>query len=553
MTTAAVHAELVFRNGPVHTIDNSRRTASAVAVRGGVIVAVGHDGDVEDLIGPHTEVVDLAGRALLPGFQDSHAHPAFAGMALIRCDLSEAEDAAEALALIAEYARREPDREWVDGGGWSMQWFPGGTPTAELLDTVVPDRPAYFINADGHGAWVNSYALRLCGIDRDTPDPADGRIERDADGNPSGTLHEGAVGLVADQLPATSEQDALRALLAGQERMHSFGVTGWQDAMVGSPHGGFDPLGAYLTAARSGQLTARVVGALWWDRERGAEQVPELLERRAAGQVGRFRATSVKIMQDGVAENFTAALTRPYLDGCGCGTANQGLSFVAPQALREHVTLLDSHDFQVHVHAVGDRAAREALDAFEQARAENGPGDRRHHIAHLQVVHPEDVPRFAELDVTANIQPLWATHEPQMDELTIPFLGEELAAWQYPFGDLLRAGATMAAGSDWPVSSPNPLWGIHVAVNRRYPDTDTESFLPAQRIELTAALAAYTIGTAYVNHADDTTGSIETGKLADLVVVDRDPFAGPAEEIHAARVLATYVEGELVYRDPSFH
>ncbi|MDP9867189.1 MULTISPECIES: amidohydrolase [Streptosporangium] len=538
-------ADLVFHNGPVHTLGPARTAATAVAVRDGLIVAVGRDADVRPLIGAATEVVDLAGRALLPGFQDAHVHPVLAGATMIQCDLHDARDADEALAAVRTYAAANPEAEWIAGGGWSMEWFSGGTPSRHLLDAVVPDRPVHLINQDGHGAWVNTRALERCGIDAGTPDPIDGRIEREADGTPQGTLHEGASDLVARHVPEPTADMMLRALRAGQRRMHSVGVTAWQDAMV-SP----EVQRAYLTAAESGLLTARVVGALWWDRERGEEQIPELLARR--GGAGRFRATSVKIMQDGVAENFTAAMTSPYLDGCGCRTGNQGLSFLDPERLRAHVTRLDAEGFQVHVHAVGDRAAREALDAFAAARAANGVNDHRHHIAHLQVVHPADVPRFAALGIAANVQPLWAAHEPQMDELTIPFLGPERAGWQYPFGDLARTGARLAAGSDWPVSSPDPFWGIHVAVNRTAPGGDREAFLPRQRLDLTAALAAYTIGTAWVNHLDTRTGTIEEGKLADLVVTDRDPCSIPAGELAETSVLATYVEGSRVHTDPAF-
>ncbi|MEV0972995.1 amidohydrolase [Microtetraspora glauca] len=542
MTTPA---DLVFRGGPVRMLGPSRATATAVAVRDGRIVAVGEDPDVRPLIGAATEVVDLVGRALLPGFQDAHVHPVLAGLTMIRCDLHDAGDAGEAVAAVRAYAEANPGTEWISGGGWSMEWFPGGTPSRHLLDAVVPDRPVHLINRDGHGAWVNTRALELCGIDAGTPDPVDGRIEREADGSPQGTLHEGASALVGRHVPEATADMMLRALQAGQRRLHSAGVTAWQDAMVDEK-----VQRAYLAAAESGLLTARVVGALWWDRERGEDQIPELLGRRCGA--GRFRASSVKIMQDGVAENFTAAMTSSYLDGCGCGTGNQGLSFVDPSALRAYVTRLDAEGFQIHVHAVGDRAAREALDAFEAARAAGGVNDNRHHIAHLQVVHPDDVPRFAALGITANLQPLWAAHEPQMDELTIPFLGPERAGWQYPFGDLARAGASLAAGSDWPVSSPDPFLGIHVAVNRTPPGEGAEVFLPEQRLSLTAALAAYTIGTARVNHLDTRTGTIEEGKLADLVVADRDPFSIPAGEIAETSVLATYVEGRPVHTAPAF-
>ncbi|MEK2493468.1 amidohydrolase [Kitasatospora purpeofusca] len=539
-------ADLVFTRGPVHTGDAARTRATGLAVTGGRITAVGHD-EVRDLIGPGTEVVDLTGKLLLPGFQDAHIHAVFGGTELAVCDLTGTVGVADYLERIRAYADANPDQEWITGSGWSMESFEGGLPTRQLLDSVVPDRPVYLTNRDHHGAWANTRALELAGVDRDTPDPADGRIEREADGTPSGVLQEGATGLVARLVPPITAADRLEGLLRAQRLLHSLGITGWQDALLGEFNGQPDPSDAYLTAARSGALTARVNGALWWERERGAEQIAELVERRAALAHGRFRAGSVKIMQDGIAENFTAAMTSPYLDGCGCATANSGLSFVDPLALREYVTALDALDFQVHFHALGDRAVREALDAVGAARAANGRRDTRHHLAHLQVVHPDDLPRFARLGAIANIQPLWAAHEPQMDELTIPFLGPERASWQYPFGALLRAGATLAAGSDWPVSSPDPLAGLHVAVNRREPEAeDDRVFLPEQRLDLASAIAAYTAGTAHVNGFDDA-GVLAPGLLADLVVLDRDILTGPPEEIASARVLRTYVGGELVH------
>ncbi|MET7700862.1 amidohydrolase [Streptomyces sp. NPDC005485] len=539
-----MHADLLFTGGPVLTRDG--RTATAVAVTGERITAVG-GAEVLELRGPRTEVVDLAGRLLLPGFQDAHVHPLPAGLELTQCDLTGTRTAEETLAAVRTYADTHPDREWITGGGWSMEAFEGGTPTKELLDAVVPDRPVYLPNRDHHGAWVNSRALALAGITRDTPDPADGRIDRDASGEPSGSLQEGAMQLVGRLTPPATPSDRLAALLHAQSRLHALGITAWQDALVGDFLGMEDPSRAYLTAARDGSLTARVVGALWWDRERGPEQIPELVERRAASSHGRFRAGSVKLMLDGVAETGTAALLDPYLDRCGCATANLGTSFLDADQLPKYVTELDALGFQCHFHALGDRAVRDALDAIEAARAANGPSDTRPHLAHLQVVHPADVPRFARLGATANIQPLWAAHEPQMDELTIPFLGPERAAWQYPFGALLRSGARLAAGSDWPVSSPDPLQGIHVAVNRVAPDAgDTPVFLPAERIGLAEALAAYTAGSAYVNHLDDT-GEVRAGALADLVVLDRDPFDGAAEAIGDTRVAQTYVGGARVY------
>ncbi|MGW5606641.1 amidohydrolase [Streptomyces sp. NPDC003753] len=541
-----MQADLLFTGGPVLTPDGPVTTP--VAVVGDRIAAVG-DTAARELTGPRTEVVHLAGRLLLPGFQDAHIHPVPAGLEMAQCDLTGTKTAEETVAAVRAYAEAHPDREWITGGGWSMEAFEGGAPTRELLDAVVPDRPVYLPNRDHHGAWVNSRALERAGVTRDTPDPADGRIERDASWEPTGMLQEGAMQYVGRLTPAATAADRLAALLHAQRHLHALGITAWQDALVGDFLGMDDPSDAYLAAAREGSLTARVVGALWWDRGRGAEQIPELVERRAASSHGRFRPGSVKLMLDGVAETGTAALLDPYLDACGCATANRGTSFVAPERLPAYVTELDALGFQCHFHALGDRAVRDALDAVEAARKANGPSDTRPHLAHLQIVHPDDVPRFAQLGATANIQPLWAAHEPQMDELTIPFLGPERAARQYPFGALLRAGATLAAGSDWPVSSPDPMQGVHVAVNRVLPGGSRPVFLPEERIGLTDALTAYTAGSAYVNHLDDT-GTVRPGALADLVVLDRDPYAGPPEAIGETRVALTYVGGACVYAAP---
>jgi len=559
---------LLFTGGAVYTPDATGRRlvpaggaeasksgGAAVAVRGGRVVAVGAHGDrdVRDAAGPGREVVDLNGRALLPGFQDAHAHPAFAGLTMVRCNLIGAQSLDEALARIARYIAGHPDAEWIAGSGWRMEWFASGTPSRQLLDQHTGGRPAFLVNRDVHGAWANTRALELAGIGPGTPDPPDGRIEREADGGPQGTLHEGAATLVGRHVPAASLEEKVQGLLLAQEHLHARGITAWQDAIVGDYLGNPDPLPAYLAAAQAGKLTARVRGALWWDRHRGGDQFEELLARREEGQAGRFTAGTVKIMQDGVAENFTAGMIEEYLDSCGCQGGGRGLSYVPPDVLREQVTRLDAAGFQVHLHAIGDRAVREALDAVQAARTANGPSGGRHHIAHLQVMHPADVPRFAALGVTANIQALWAAHEPQMDELTIPFLGPERAERQYLFGDLLRSGARLAAGSDWAVSSANPMRAVHVAVNRSLPGAtgaEAEPFLPAQGLELAEALAAYTAGSAYVNHLDGDggTGAIEPGMLADLVVLERDPFAHPPGDLGSTRVLATYVQGDAVYQ-----
>lgn len=552
-----VQADIVFTGGAVYTVDAARRWAQGVAVKDGRIAAVGTDTEVVELIGPKTDLVNLDGRMLLPGFQDAHIHAVSAGLDRLRVDLSSAHGPDEYRELIETYANLHPDAEWILGSGWAMDVFPGGTPTKEILDEIVPDRPVFINNRDNHGAWVNSRALELAGITAETPDPGDGRIERDESGTPSGTLHEGAMDLLRRHVPPATSEEQARGLLLAQEYLHSLGITAWQDALVGDYSTMQDNYDTYVTAAERGELTARVIGALWWDREEGLEQIPFLLTRRQRARDGRFSATTVKIMADGICENFTAAMLAPYFGSDGAPTDNMGIAFLGDAELRVAVVRLDAEGFQVHIHAIGDRACRMALDAIEAARAVNGWNDLRHHIAHIQVVHPDDVPRFRALGVTANAQPLWAAYGPQMTELTIPFLGEERAARQYPFASMLATGATMAFGSDWPVSSPNPLREMHVAVNRVEPSDDpdgegmeAEPFLPHERVTLPQAIAAFTIAAAYVNHLDEVTGSIEVGKYADLVVLDRDLFEQPTREIAEGNVLLTLVEGEKVFESP---
>jgi predicted amidohydrolase YtcJ len=547
MTSADTNqpADLVLRGGRIATMDPARSWASALAVRGGRIVAVGPDAAVAGFLGPGSRVIELRGRTVLPGFQDAHVHPVHGGLHLLRCWLHDEIDVGAYSRIISEYARANPAEPWIRGGGWYMAAFPGGAPDRDLLDRIVPDRPAALSSRDGHSTWVNSRALELAGITADTADPPDGRIERDEDGTPSGTLQEGAADLVDRLVPKDTPQELEAALRLGQQHLHRLGITAWQDAII-EPDA--EEL-AYVALASRGELTGRVVGALWWDRHRGAEQIDELVERRASTSIGRYRATSVKLMMDGVLENFTGAMLEPYGDGHGGTTANRGLLQIDPEGLASWVPRIDALGFQPHFHAIGDRAVRASLDAVEAARRANGPSDTRPHIAHIQVIHPDDVPRFRELDVAANAQPFWAVHEDQMDVLTIPFIGQRWH-WQYPFRSLRSAGAVLAMGSDWSVTTANPLWEIEIAVERRYrePFGDREVFLPDERLDLIDALAAFTAGSAYVNHLDET-GSLEVGKLADLAILDRDLFDRGAGAIGEATVIGTFVEGAAVHED----
>ena len=550
MTTPSTDrpADLVLRGGRVATMDTARSWASALAVRDGRIVAVGPDAAVLGLIGERTRVIELRGRTVTPGFQDAHVHPVHGGLSMLRCDLHEDRPSGPGYDTIETYVRTYPDVSWIRGGGWYMADFEGGTPRREDLDRIVADRPVFLTNRDGHGAWVNSKALELAGITADTPDPSDGRIERDPDGTPSGTLHEGAMDLVARLLPDDTPAELEEALRLGQRYLHGFGITAWQDAIV-EPH---TEERAYVALANRGELTARVVGALWWDHHRGADQIDDFIERRKATAIGRYAPTSVKLMMDGVLENFTGALLEPYLDGHGSATDNRGLLQIDPDGLVDWVPRLDALGFQPHFHAIGDRAVRASLDAVEAARKANGPSDTRPHIAHIQVIHPDDIGRFRELDVAANAQPYWACHEEQMDVLTIPFLGDRWT-WQYPFRSLRAAGAVLAMGSDWSVSTPNPLLEMEVAVERvaDLSRGQREPLLPDERIDLIDALAGFTCGAAYVNHLDRVTGTIEVGKLADLAVLDRDLFDRAAGAIGECRVVGTFIEGVAVFEDPA--
>ncbi|GAB3548077.1 putative amidohydrolase YtcJ [Actinopolyspora lacussalsi] len=537
MTTA----DTVFLGGPVATMDRTRSFTDAVAVGDGRILALGR-ADAEELRRDSTEIVDLRGRLLLPGLQDAHVHPLYGGLQLVRCDLTDSGGRTECLRRISAYADANPGAGWILGGGWEMALFPGGCPDRESLDRVTGGRPALLINEDQHGGWANSAALRAAGIERDTADPPGGRIERERDGTPQGTLHESAVELVSRHVPEGGRDEYLRALLAGQRRLHAHGVTAWHDAILGRYLNYPDPLEHYRALHGEGLLSGRVTGSLWWDRRRGTEQIPELVGRAEAARGEGVRTGSVKIMLDGVCENFTAAMLHPYLHGHGSGT-----SYVDSSELNEAVRALDDVGFAVHFHAVGDRAVRQALDAVATARGTNGDSGNRHQIAHLQVVHPDDLARFAELGVAANIQAEWAHNDAAMTELTAPYLGPLRYARQYPFGSLLAAGTLLATGSDWPVSTIDPMRAIHVAVNRTDVADSEPPLLAGEAITLSDALAAATIGSARVHRLERHTGSITVGKRADLTVLDANPFELPVREIGEVGAVMTVVDGRVVH------
>ena len=549
-------ADLVFTSGKIRTPAHPSGFVQALAVRGGVIQAVGSDEDVKALAGPGTRVVELGGRLALPAFGDAHVHAVAGGLESLRCDLVNLRTRQDTLAAVAAYCAGRPGDAWVLGGGWTMSAFPGGLPVAADLDAVTGGRPAFLPNRDHHSAWVNTAALDLAGVDAGTPDPPDGRIERDEAGRPTGALHDGAMRLVAAHVPPASAAELRAGLLAAQAHLHSLGITRFQDACVGAAAelGIPDTFEAYRQAAADGVLTCHVTGALWWDRNRGLDQVDDLLARREQAGYQRFRAGTVKLMLDGVCETFTAAMSAPYLDRHGHPTGHDGRLFIDPQTLNAAAGRLAAEGFQLHFHAIGDRAVATALDALAALPAA-GRRAARHHVAHLQFIRPQDMGRFRALDAVANFQPLWACAEPQMEELTLPFVGPERAAWQYQIGSLARMGTRIAFGSDWPISSADPLQEMHVAVNRvkserlgRPGEPECESpFLPEQAITVADAIGAFTSGVDWVNHEENAVGTLRPGLRADVTVLDQDLFTVPASAIGSASVVMTVANGQVVF------
>ncbi|MET0802114.1 MAG: amidohydrolase [Actinomycetota bacterium] len=542
MSDESATCDVILTGADVWCGDAARRWVRAVAIAGDRIVAVGTDQDVHAHAGPSTEVVSLLGKAIVPGFQDAHVHPAVGARNLMNVNLDDLHTKDEYLARIASFADANPDLDWIVGGGWYGPVFAATDgPRKEDLDAVVPDRPVFLLNTDVHGAWVNSKALQAAGIAASTPDPWDGYVVRHPDGSPTGTLQEGAA---YDVLHTVAAQPSVAQwktyVLRAQRELHALGITGWQDAWV-EP----DLLSAYRELDDERALTMRVVASMWWDRHLGIEQIDRLVEQREWATGGRLHASTVKIMLDGCPESGTGSMLDPY-EGAFGARHGLGIQFVDAEALVEAVAALDARGFQVHQHALGDRAVRSALDAIEAARVANGWNDARHHIAHLQLPDPADVPRLRPLGVVANVQPYWSQPDPAIQQLTVPRVGER-ATRLYPIGDLRASGAVMCFGSDWPVSTPNPWLELEVAVTRQAPDDPDAGVLDAsQRIDLAAAMASFARGSAFVNH-DDEAGVLAPGMRADLAVLDRNPFDRSRGTIGETRVEMTIASGRTVF------
>jgi predicted amidohydrolase YtcJ len=535
-----VRADLILKNAAVYTLDAMRPWAEAVAVAGEKIIYVGENGAAAKFSGEKTRVLDLRGRMILPGFHDSHIHLVSGGLGLAQCDLNGLRTKEEILAKIRRYAEEHPEKDWIAGGGWDLPIFPEANPAKEELDSVVSDRPACLSAADGHSSWVNSRALELAGVTAKTPDPQNGRIERKPGTlEPSGTLREAAAGLVSRLIPEPTAGEYLEGLRAGLSLANASGITSVIEASADEKI-----LEAYAELDRRGELTVRVLASLRVNRSRGTEQVEDLVRLRDRYKSPRLKAAAAKIFIDGVIESHTAALLEPYIDR----PQERGTPILGQEDFNRLAVALDGAGFQIHVHAIGDRGVRMALDAVEAARKANGARDSRHHFAHLELIDPADIPRFKALGVAANFQPLWAYADAYITKLTEPILGPERSRRLYQIGSLVRSGALVAAGSDWDVSSFDPLAAIQVAVTRRgLEDAAGTAWLPEETIDLPTAIAAYTISGAYLSFDQDLNGSIEMGKAADIVILDRNIFKIPPSEIHKARVLLTLLDGKIVY------
>jgi predicted amidohydrolase YtcJ len=540
-------ADRVYINGAVYTFDAERQTAEAIAIRDGTIVYVGSSAAAARFIDDKTDVTDLRQRMLMPGFHDAHAHVLAGSLGKAGCNLEDERDP-ELIREMLEACAGSGDAgadEWVTGSRWALAAFSDGRPPMAWLDEIFAGRPAYFVDSFSHSAWVSSRALEIAGIDRSTPDPPHGVIERDATtGKPVGVFRDAAMELVARHLPAPTPAELAAALRAGLREVSRFGITAYTEPGLSEPN-----LQAYRDADRAQKLTARVVASLSpiaWDAGKFGNEIFDLVQKRDSYR-GRFlNPDSVKVYIDGVLETRTAFMKQPYNGG------GNFAPFYDAEELGVLYQKLDAMGLQIHTHAIGDAAIHLALDAYEHAIGVNGQNDNRHQIVHLQLIDAADIPRFGKLHVAADFQCMWCYPDEYID-IAETVVGKERVNRFYPVGSVARSGGLIVGGSDWDVSSLNPLDAIETAVTRQNPFSDSGPVLGTdEEIDLQAALEMYTRNAAWVMRLDTLTGSIEVGKRADLIVLDRDLFRISISEVNEARVQQTLMDGVEVFTDKSF-
>ncbi|WP_343521608.1 amidohydrolase [Sphingomonas sp.] len=542
-----VTADTILTNGRIYTVDKKQPWAQSVAIKDGKIVAVGSAAAVTKTRGPATKIVDLGGRLVLPAFGDAHAHPLFGALSHTRCSLHDGKSIDDYKKLIAACVAKTPGTGAIYGVGWEDSLFPpNGVPNKAILDAISTTRPLIFDSVGGHTNWVNSKALELAGITKDTPDPVNGTIDRDpATGEPVGSLQESAQALVAKLIPPPTDADYQNSILYTARLFNSLGIVAWNDAGVDfDDQGGSRMVDAYKAVKDAGKLTTYVSVSLKWKNERGMDQFPSLVKAAERANALGVPTHTVKFYVDGVIPQKTAYMLAPYE-----GSAERGAPQIAPDMLSQAVTATDARGMHAFLHAIGDGGVRLSLDAIEAARKANGAKPTYHMVTHLNVVDPADQPRFGKLGTYAQFQPTWSSWYPYM-ELTETAIGKKRMEYIYPAGSIVRAGGRLAYGADWPVATANPIEGLEVAVTRRTAgDPNAKPLVASEGVTLAEAVESHTLNVAMVNGMASFTGSLEAGKNADLVVLDRDIFTLPVHEISKAKVLVTVFQGKAVYGD----
>ena len=536
--------DLIVYNARVYTADGGGGFEEAVAVRGNTIFRVGSNREIKRLVQPHTVVLDAHGGAVLPGFNDAHVHFASGSLGLAEINLLDATTADEIAASVRRFAEANRDRAWVTGRGWYYTAFPGGLPTRQMLDAIVPDRPAYLTAYDGHSGWANTAALKLAGITSRTASPKNGVVVKDASGEPTGVLKESAMGLMRAVLPKPDRAGRLDAIRAGIREAHRLGVTSVQNAS-GTP----EEIDLWDELRRSDELKIRMYHAVSAGPGTTAADLDALEEvRRQYPDDPLLKAGAVKLMVDGVIESHTAAMLAPYEN-----RPTKGLPNYTVQELNGLVASLDRRGWQIWIHAIGDAGIRMALDAFYEATEANEPParGRRHRIEHIESIDPADVPRFADLGVIASMQPFHANPDPSMGTVWSANIGPERAARGWLWRAITKAGGRVAFGSDWPVVTLDPRAGLQVAVNRLSPAGEPAGgWIPSERLPLTAAIDGYTRDAAWASFDDQRKGTLAKGMLADIVILSADIFEAPPERLLDARVEVTIFDGKVVYDRP---
>ncbi len=535
-------ADRIFVSGRVWTGEPGRPLAEALAVRGARLLAVGTNAEVRQLSGKGTDVVDLHGRLVAPGFIDGHLHLLGGSVSLEELRLDDAETFPVLTQRIRDWAQAHPDAHWVSGEGWTYAAFPGGLPSRLQLDAVVPERPAFLVSYDGHTGWANSLALRLAGVTRETTDPKDGAIERDAKGEPTGVLKEGAMGLVARLVPQLLPHEKDRALRRGIAQAAAWGLTSVQQAGIGE-----EDL-EILRGALEAVPRLRVYVALDMERAPTAEALARQDEQRRRFATDRLRVGAVKGYVDGVVEARTAAMFEPYAGGGGAG-----VPLFTQDELDRAVAAYDKAGWQVMLHAIGDRGIDMALTAFERASRVNGTSERRHRVEHIEVPRTADLSRFKAAGIVASTQALFPYPSRNHLDVYVPTLGPERARRALAWKAIDDAGAVQSFGSDWPVFTANVVRGIACAVTRTTVEgTPAGGWEPSQRLTAEAALRHFTRDAAFAEHAEKEKGTLAPGKLADFVVLSQDLLKVPPERIQDTKVLLTVLGGQDTWRAKEF-